>query len=345
VLTDAIARASQRTHLTRDHVARVFDEIFSGRATSAQIAALLIALRMKGETVEEVTGAALALRQRARPLRRPVATVVLDTCGTGGDGLGTFNISTAVALVACAAGVTVAKHGNGGISSRCGSADVLKAAGVRLDASVSRVEECMDELGIAFLLAPMFHPVMREVASVRRELGVRSIFNILGPLANPAGANCQLVGVYAASLVPTVAGALSALGTERSLVVHGDDGLDEVSPCGPTTAALVERGTITTLTLVPEDADVERLPLDALRGDGPEENARALRSVLTGATGPLREAVVLNAAAALWVAGKCSGLREGAARARQVLDEGSAARKLAALAELTSRPEGEDAAR
>jgi anthranilate phosphoribosyltransferase len=341
MLTSTIARISQREDLTREHVSRVFEEIFAGRATQAQIAALLIALRMKGETVEEVTGAALALRQRACPLRRPAVSVVLDTCGTGGDGLGTFNISTAVALVAAAAGVTVAKHGNGGISSRCGSADVLKAAGVRLDAPVERVERCLDELGIAFLLAPMFHPVMREVASVRRELGVRSIFNILGPLANPAAANCQLVGVYAASLVPTVAGALSALGTTRSLVVHGDDGLDEISPCGATSAALVEGGKVTTLTLYPEDADVERMPLAALRGEGPTENARMLEEVLAGKKGPLREAVVLNAAAALWVAGASAGLREGAAEARRVLDEGSAARKLTALAALTSRTDEE----
>jgi anthranilate phosphoribosyltransferase len=340
VLIDAITQASQGTHLSREHVGRIFDEIFAGRATAAQIGALLIALRMKGETVEEVTGAAFALRQRARPLRRPTSSVVLDTCGTGGDGLGTFNISTAVALVAAAAGITVAKHGNGGVSSRCGSADVLKAAGVRLEASVGRVEQCLDDLGIAFLMAPMFHPVMREVAAVRRELGVRSIFNILGPLANPAGANCQLIGVYAPSLVKTVAGALCALGTERSLVVHGEDGLDEISPCGRTSVALVERGTITMMTLTPEDADVERLSLTALQGEGPLENARVLREVLGGAKGPVREAVVLNAAAALWIAGASPGLREGAAKARQVLDGGGAARKLAALAELTSRPDG-----
>ena len=341
MLTYAIAQASQGTHLSREHVGRVFDEIFAGRATAAQIGALLIALRMKGETVDEVTGAAFALRQRARPLRRPASKVVLDTCGTGGDGLGTFNISTAVALVAAAAGVTVAKHGNGGVSSRCGSADVLQAAGVRLDASVARVEQCLDDLGIAFLMAPMFHPVMREVATVRRELGVRSIFNILGPLANPAGANCQLVGVYARSLVPTVAGALCALGTERSLVVHGEDGLDEISPCGPTTAARVENGTVTMMTLTPEDADVDRLSLAELQGEGPLENARVLQAVLAGANGPVREAVVLNSAAALWIAGACEGLREGAAKARRVLDSGEAARKLAALAELTARPEGE----
>lgn len=290
-----------------------------------------------------MTGAALALRRRARRVGSPKGRVVMDTCGTGGDGKGTFNVSTAVAFVVAAAGVVVAKHGNARVSSRCGSADVLSAAGVSLDASVPCLEQCLDELGVAFLLAPMFHPVMKEVASVRRELGVRTLFNILGPLANPAQAPRQLLGVYHARLVPLVAGALAALGTERSLVVHGADGLDEVSPAGPTHAVLVEGARLTELTIHPEDAGIRRQApgeTTTLQGGDPAHNASVLREVLTG-RGPaaVRDAVVLNAAAALWVAGVSEDLRECGDRARGILGQGSAAAKLEALVRMT-RGEG-----
>jgi len=343
MLKEAIHDVSERRDLTRLRISEVFEEIFAGRATAAQVGALLLALRMKGETVEEVTGAALSLRARARPMRTPRGRVVMDTCGTGGDGAGTFNVSTAVAFVVAAAGVTVAKHGNVRVSSSCGSADVLAAAGVNIHASLECVERCLEEVGIAFVLAPLFHPVMREVAAVRRDLGVRSIFNVLGPLVNPARAQRQLLGVYDRALVPIVAGALLALGTERSLVVHGthgDKGLDEVSPSGPTHASLIEEGRVTEMTIHPEDAGVERQGAAggceaALQGGDAEQNARMLRDVLGGATGALREVVVLNAAAALWVSGTAGDLRDGATRARALLDDGSAARKLEALARMT----------
>jgi anthranilate phosphoribosyltransferase len=336
MLKEAIAAVSERTDLDRETIAAVFEEIFAGRASPAQIGALLIALRMKGETIEEVTGAALALRRRAHSVSSPPGRVVLDTCGTGGDGSGTFNISTAVAFVAAAAGVTVAKHGNARFSSRCGSADVLAAAGVSLDASAPRVERCLAEIGVAFLFAPKFHPVMKEVASARRDLGVRSIFNILGPLANPARAKRQLIGVYARSLLPIVAGALAALWTDRSLVIHGEDGLDEVSPAGATLAMLVEGERITPLTLRPEDADVEPFPIGHVQGGDAMANAKLLRELLGGAPGPTREVVVLNAAAALWVASVSPSLKDGASRARIILDDGSALAKLDALAAMTA---------
>jgi anthranilate phosphoribosyltransferase len=331
MLKDAISDVSQRRDLSRERIAGVFEEIFAGNASPAQVGALLVALRMKGETVEEVTGAALALRRRAIVVPTPEGQTVLDTCGTGGDGRGTFNVSTTVAFVAAAAGVTVAKHGNARVSSQCGSADVLGAAGVNLDAPIATVERCLREVGVAFLLAPLFHPVMKHVAVVRRELGVRSIFNILGPLANPARADRQLVGVYDRALLPSVAGALAELGTVRSLVVHGDDGLDEVSPCGLTHAILVESGRTTPMRIVPSDARVEPVAASDLTGGSPEENAGHLRAVLEGRRGALREAVVLNAAAALWVSGVVKDLPSGADAARRLLDDGSALAKLDAL--------------
>jgi anthranilate phosphoribosyltransferase len=336
MLTAAIADVCLGRNLDRARIEGVFEAIFDGTATAAQVGGLLIALRMKGETVDEVTGAALALRARGRQVGTPPGRVVMDTCGTGGDGAGTFNLSTATAFVLAAAGVVVAKHGNARVSSRCGSADVLEAAGVATEVPVACVEACLAEIGVAFLLAPAFHPVMRTVAAARRELGVRSIFNVLGPLANPARASRQVVGVYDAALVPIVAGALAALGTERSLVVHGDGGLDELSPSGPTEALLVGDGGSRRLTINPEDAGVLRLPLASIAGGGPEANARVLREVLEGAHGPVREAVVLNAAAALWVAGVEADLARAAGLARSLLDAGEPARKLEALAARTS---------
>jgi anthranilate phosphoribosyltransferase len=313
MLTDAIDHVLQRRDLGRERIFRVFEEVFAGRATDAQIAGLLIALRMKGETVEEVTGAAESLRLRARHVTAPRGRVVMDTCGTGGDGAGTFNVSTAVAFVAAAAGVVVAKHGNSRVSSRCGSADVLRAAGVTLEVSSSCVERCLAEVGVAFLL---------------------------GPLANPARAGRQLLGVYDTALVPIVAGALAALGTERSLVVHGDDGLDEVSPSGPTRGILVENGRLAPVVISPEDAGLRRLgeaERGALSGGDPPENARLLRLVLSG-QGPeaLTDAVVVNSAAALWVAEVGKDLRECAEIAGRLLRGGAPLAKLDALARLTT---------
>lgn len=338
MLKEAIAALVERKDLGRAVIAQVFEEIFEGRATQAQLGAFLIALRLKGETAEEIAGAAGVMRAKATRVRTPSNAVVLDTCGTGGDGAQTFNISTAVAFIAAAAGATVAKHGNRSVSSRCGSADVLAAAGVGLDTPVEGVERCLEQLGIGFLFAPALHGVMKHVIGPRREIGVRSIFNLLGPLANPAGATHQLLGVYDGALVPVLAQTLQKLGSVRALVVHGEDGLDEVSPCAPTLAALVEDGEVRTLRLTPEDAGIERLDPAAIRGGDPAENAALLKALFDGAPGPLREAVVLNAAAAIWVSGFAKDLRDGAEVARAAIDGGHARRKLEQLVSLTSNP-------
>jgi len=336
VLKEAVARLVNREDLERAEISAVFEEIFSGKSTPAQIGGFLVALRMKGETPEEIAGAAEAMRRNATRVRVPEGRTVLDTCGTGGDGAHTFNISTAAAFVAAAAGATVAKHGNRSVSSRCGSADVLAAAGVDINAETQLVERCLEEIGIGFLFAPNLHGVMKHVIGPRRELGVRSIFNLMGPLSNPAAATHQLLGVYDAALVPVLGRTLVALGCERALVVHGEDGLDEISPCGATRAALVEGGQMRELTIMPDDAGVHRVHLKELRGGEPAENAETLRAVLNGAEGPIRHAVVLNAAGALWVAGLASDLQSGAELAREILDTGKALAKLRELVALTS---------
>lgn len=336
MLKEAIAKLVGRESLARAEIASVFEEIFAGQATQAQLGAFLIALRMKGETAEEIAGAAEVMRAKATRVRTPQGAVVLDTCGTGGDGAQTFNISTAVAFIAAAAGATVAKHGNRSVSSNCGSADVLAAAGVGLDTPVERVELCLEQLGIGFLFAPALHGVMRHVIGPRREIGVRSIFNLLGPLANPAGATHQLLGVYDGAMVPVLAETLRQLGSTRALVVHGEDGLDEISPCGPTIAALLEDGRVRPLRITPEDAGLPRIDPEALRGGAPAENAAQLGALFDGAPGPIREAVVLNAAAAIWISGFAKNLRDGAELARAAIDGGHARRKLAQLVQLTS---------
>ncbi|HME92288.1 MAG TPA: anthranilate phosphoribosyltransferase, partial [Myxococcaceae bacterium] len=299
MLKEAVARLIDRQDLGRKEISGVLEEIFAGRCTPAQIGGFLVALRMKGETPEEIAGAAEAMRRNATRVRVPDGRAVLDTCGTGGDGAHTFNISTAAAFVAAAAGATVAKHGNRSVSSRCGSADVLAAAGVDINAEIRLVERCLEEIGIGFLFAPNLHGVMKHVIGPRRELGVRSIFNLIGPLSNPAAATHQLLGVYQSELVPVLGRTLVALGCERALVVHGEEGLDEISPCGVTRAALVEAGAMRELTIVPEDAGVHPVQLKELRGGEPSENAQTLRAVLNGAEGPIRQAVVLNAAGAI----------------------------------------------
>jgi anthranilate phosphoribosyltransferase len=338
VLKDAIAQLVERKDMTRAAIAPVFEEIFTGQATPAQIGAFLLALRMKGETPQEIAGAAQVMRAKATRVATPAGAVVLDTCGTGGDGAQTFNISTAVAFIASAVGATVAKHGNRSVSSKCGSADVLSAAGISLETPRETVERCLSEIGIGFLFAPALHGVMKHVIGPRREIGVRSIFNLLGPLSNPAGATHQVLGVYDGKLVPVMAETLRQLGSIRALVVHGEDGLDEISPCGPTIAALVEDDEVRSMQIVPEDADVKRLSIESIRGGDPAENAALLRALFEGEKGPIREAVVLNAAAAIWVGGFARDLREGAHMARAALDGGHALRKLDQLIELTKSP-------
>jgi anthranilate phosphoribosyltransferase len=340
VLKQAVQKLVERRDLAAMEVEACFETIFAGEASPALLGAFLVAFRMKGETPEEIAAAAAVMRRRATPVRVPLNRVVLDTCGTGGDGAGTFNLSTAAALVVAGSGdVTVAKHGNRSVSSRSGSADVLAASGVDVEAPLHVVERCLEELYIGFLFAPLLHQAMRHVAPVRREVGIRSVFNLLGPLANPARAPRQLLGVYARELVPVVARTLAYLGSERALVVHGEDGLDEVSPSGPTHAAWVEGGTVRELTLTPEQAGLARIPAEAIRGGEAADNARLLACVLGGEPGALRQAVLLNAGAAFWVAGVADSLAEGVQRASASIDSGAAQQRLAGLVALT-RPGG-----
>jgi len=299
-----------------------FEGIMDGRLPPARLAALLIALRMRGETVTEITEFARVMRERATPVRCE-ARVILDTCGTGGDGAGTFNISTLTAFVAAAAGVVVAKHGNRSVSSRCGSADLLQGLGIRVDVPVETVERSLREIGIGFLYAPRLHDAMRHAAPVRRELGVRTVFNLLGPLTNPAGARHQLLGLYDPARLEIVAEVLRELGSERVMVVHGE-GLDEIALHGSTRVAELDRGEVRVREIVPEDAGLGRARLRDLLGGDPGENVRIARGILDGERGPRRDVVLLNAAAALLVAGRAADLEQGARQAAEAIDSGAA---------------------
>jgi anthranilate phosphoribosyltransferase len=326
----ALECAARREPVPAALLEAAFGEIMDGKASAAAIAGLLIALRTKGESVEEIVAAARALRARAEtaPLADPRA---IDTCGTGGDGAGTFNVSTAAAFVVAGAGVPVAKHGNRAASSRAGSSDVLEALGVRTDLPVARSAEILAEVGVAFFSARRAHPAMRHVAAVREELGIRTLMNCLGPLVNPLGVRRQLVGVYARELVEPLARALAALGGEAALVVHGEDGLDEVTTTAPTVAARLADGRIEALAIEPLALGIPRArPQDLLGGDA-AVNARIVRAVLEGETGPACDVVLVNAAAALWVADAAPDLAGGLALARRSLVSGAAAARLEAL--------------
>jgi anthranilate phosphoribosyltransferase len=322
--------------LTFDDLRAVTNRIMRGGCSDDQIARLLTLLAAKGETVDEVAGAAAAMREQMTPIRT-TRTGVLDTCGTGGDGSGTFNISTAAALVVAAAGVPVAKHGNRGITSRSGSADALAALGVNVAADVPTVEACLEELGICFCFAPLLHQSMKQVAPIRRQLGIPTIFNLLGPLANPARAEYQLLGVGKARLRPLLAAALARLGVRRAVVVCGDDGLDEVTLYGATAVTDVVGGSLRELRWTPDDFGLRAAPLDALRVAGPDESAAMIRQVLSGAAGAARDVVVLNAAAGLWTVGRSDSPRQAAEMAAAAIDSGAAARLLAQLAKATQR--------
>jgi anthranilate phosphoribosyltransferase len=324
-------------HLSIQQMAEVFGLVMQGACDEDQVARLLLALHRNGETVAEVAGAAMAMRRHMTPIHSRRAGV-LDTCGTGGDGSRTFNISTAAAIVTAAAGVPVAKHGNVGITSRSGSADVLAALGVRIDVEAARVEACLDELGICFCFAPRLHPAMRHVAAVRKKLGVPTIFNILGPLVNPAGAAFQLLGVGRAPLLPLISAALALLDTHRALVVHGLDGLDEVTLAAPTQVVEVTAGATRRFAWEPADFGLPPSPLDSLRVDGPEGSAAVIRSILDGQRGPARDIVLLNAAAALWTVGRAGQLPLGVRQAAEAIDSGAAAGLLARLVEFTGNP-------
>jgi anthranilate phosphoribosyltransferase len=352
VLQAVIPQLIERRNLTREQARAAMEEILSGAATPSLIGMFVVALRMKGEVVEEVIGLAQAARARATPVR-PRAGVeeqiadterdaLVDTCGTGGDASGTFNISTATAFVVAGCGVRVAKHCNRSISSKCGSADVVEALGVNLTIPPERIAACIDKVGIGFLFAPALHSAWKHAQPVRRELRTRTVFNILGPLCNPAGASAQVIGVYDGRLVELVANALMELGVRRALVVHGSfdgsGGLDEITNTGETQIAEVANRLVRTYTLRPEEVGLPRsTPADLLGGDL-AENVRILRALLDGQTGPKRDIVLLNAAAALLAAGHASDFREGIRLAAESVDSGAATAKLAALVEYTNRP-------
>jgi anthranilate phosphoribosyltransferase len=314
--------------LSPAEVERAFASILAGEWTSAQVAALAIALRIQGEDAETIVAAARALRSAMHAVEVDRA-VIADTCGTGGDGRHTLNVSTAAAVVVAACGVTVAKHGNRSVSSKCGSADVVEALGIPIDVPPARQAEVMKSAGIAFLMAPAHHPALKHAAQARRELGVRTIFNALGPLVNPARANHQLVGVYDESLRPVLARALATLGSSRAWVVRSEDGLDEISPAAATRVSVVSRGAVTERAVSPEDFGLARGSLETIAGSDAETNARTLATILEGAAHPGADTVILNAAATLHVAGISEDLRECAARAREALASGAAKRTLA----------------
>lgn len=319
--------------LPLEQARQVFEIMMSGDATPAQVGAVLMAMRVRGETVDELTGGALALRARMDRIDAPENAI--DTCGTGGDSSGTFNISTAAALVVAACGVPVAKHGNRALSSKAGSADVLRALGVNIEAERSQIERAIRDAHLGFMMAPRHHGAMRHVAGARVELGTRTIFNLLGPLANPAGAKRQLIGVFAREWIEPMARVLGQLGTERAWVVHGSDGLDEITTTGPSDVAELRDGTVRSFEVTPEQAGLPRGRSEDLRGGDPDSNARAIRDLLGGAAGPFRDIVLLNSAAALIVAGLVDDLRAGVARAAGAIDDGAAQTVLADLIALT----------
>ena len=329
-IQDAIAELIEGQDLTRDRTIGSMSQIMSGEATDAQIGAFLAALRVKGETADEIAGAAEVMREKATRVVTRHATVV-DTCGTGGDGAGTFNISTAAAFVVAGAGLCVAKHGNRAASSLCGSADVLKELGVNIEASPETMGRCLDEVGIGFLFAPALHGAMKYAIGPRREVGIRTIFNALGPLTNPAGATRHLIGVYSRSLTGRLAEVLRTLESERAFVVHGLDGLDEITTTGPTRVSELNDGAVTTYEIRPEDLGIQRSTPGDLAGGNAETNASILRRVLNGEHGPRRDIVVLNAAAAIVAGGAADDLKAGIELAAETVDSGRAMDKLEEL--------------
>jgi anthranilate phosphoribosyltransferase len=333
VLKPLIGIAASRP-LTRAEAEGAFNALFEGQGTPAQMGGFLMALRTRGETVAEYAAAATVMRGKCLPVSAPEGA--MDIVGTGGDGKGTLNISTATAFVVAGAGVIVAKHGNRNLSSKSGAADALTELGLNVMVGPEVVERCLTEAGIGFMMAPMHHPAIRHVMPVRAELGTRTIFNILGPLTNPAGVKRQLTGAFSASLIRPMAETLLTLGTEKAWLVHGADGTDEISICGATSVSAVEDGTVRDFAVHPEDAGLSPHPFEAILGGTPSENAAAFRALLDGAPGAYRDAVLLNAAAALVVADRAATLAEGVAMAREAIDSGAARAKVQALARLTN---------
>lgn len=333
VMHHVIALLAERKNLPHDLMVRAVQVIMNGGATPAQIAAFLMGLRIKGETADEIAASAEVLRVKAAKIHTPEGCI--DTCGTGGDARGTYNISTATALVLAACGLPVVKHGNRSVSSQSGSADVLTQLGVKIDADAAVLERCLRECNFAFLMAPKFHPAMRHVAPVRQELGIRTLFNLVGPLSNPARPAYQLLGVYDRALCEPMAQVLKTLGVKAAWVVHGSDGLDELTLTGTSHVAELKDGTIRSFEVSPEDAGLTRAILDDLKGGDPQHNAKALTEAISGMDSPYRRAVVLNASAGLVIAGKAADLKAGAAMAGKVIDSGDAYSLLMKLARIS----------
>lgn len=336
MIKEAISKVVDGFDLVRDEMIVCMNEIMTGEATPAQIASFLTALRLKGETVEEITGAAMVMREKATKIELSGETVI-DTCGTGGSGTNTFNISTASAFVVSGAGLKVAKHGNRAVSSQCGSADVLKALGVNIDVAPDKVKECIEKIGIGFLFAPLFHGAMKYAIEPRREIGIRTIFNILGPLTNPAGASCQVLGVYSKDLTEVIASVLKNLGTKRAFVVHGLDSLDEITIADKTKITELKDKKIKTFYIKPQDFKMKKASLKDIRGGSPKENAEIIKEILAGKKGPRQDVVLLNSAAALVAGGFASDFKKGIKLANESIESGRGVVKLDKLIEFTNK--------
>jgi len=334
-IRDAIDKLVNRVSLSEPEMIEAMNQIMTGEATPLQVASFLTALRMKGESVEEVTGAARVMREKAHRVQVGSKTVI-DTCGTGGDQKGTFNISTTAAFVVAGAGINVAKHGNRSVSSQSGSADVLGALGVKIDAPKERVEECIARIGIGFLFAPLLHEAMKYAVQPRRDIGIRTVFNLLGPLTNPAMATHQLIGLYSGDLVGMIAHVLKNLGSVCAMVVHGMEGLDEISLCGPTKVAELRGGQVKEYIVEPEQFGLKRCRMEDLHGGNAEQSAAIVRGVLQGDKGPARDVVLLNGGAALYVGGSAATIQDGMRLAAESIDSGRASEKLARLVEMTN---------
>ncbi len=335
MIQQAIHKLVEKNNLTKQEAYECVIEIMSGKSSETLISSFLTALRMKGETASEISGCAQAMREMATKIESKHKNLI-DTCGTGGDGMGTFNISTVSAIIASAAGAIVAKHGNRAVSSKCGSADVLKAIGVQIEIPKEKIEKCLDEIGIAFLYAPLLHGAMKYAMPVRRELGMRTVFNVLGPLTNPAGAKRQLMGVFRPSLTEIIAEVLYDLGTERALVVHGIGGMDEISTVAETRITEINNGKISTFTFSNDSVGISTTTLNTLLGDSIELNTQIVHSILNGVQGAQRDIVVLNAAAAIYLSGVAESIKDGVTVAQDVLDSGKAKKKLQQLVEFTN---------
>lgn len=340
MIKDLISKIVEGTDLSESEMIKAMDEIMSGKATPAQIGAFITALRLKGETVDEITGAARVMREKATKVRiNPPETsdeIILDVVGTGGDGAKTFNVSTTTAFVAAGAGITVAKHGNRAVSSKCGAADVLENLGANLNITARDVESCINKTGIGFLFAPLFHGAMKYAAGPRKEIGIRSVFNLLGPLTNPAGATVLLLGVYDINLTEKIAMVLNKLGTREAYVVCGEGNLDEISICGPTRVSQVKDGSVNTFEITPEELGLQRADIKDLEGGDAAENASIIKNILDGEKGPKRDMVLINTSAALVVAGHARDFSEGIKLGEEIIDSGKAKAKLEELIQFTN---------